>query len=82
MSKLDWEEGQNISEVVLHGIPNDGEVLSGTLLFSDGTVVPVGALPINGAEYTVKISLDNITWIRFTIEEFSGVAGIAEVEVF
>lgn len=80
--QLDWEEGQNISEVVLHGIPNDGEVLSGTLLFSDGTVVPVGALPINGAEYTVKISLDNITWIRFTIEEFSGVAGIAEVEVF
>lgn len=80
--QLDWEEGQHISEIVLHDDPSENNVLSGTLSFSDGTVIPIDDLPDNGSKYTVEVSLDDISWIRFTIEEFTGKASLAEIEVY
>lgn len=80
--QLDWEEGQHISEIVLHDDPSENNVLSGTISFSDGTVIPVDTLSDNGAQYSISVSLDNITWVRFTIDAFSGSPGLAEMEVY
>ncbi len=85
--QLDWDAPQTISRIVLYDRPNaDDQVTSGTLSFSDGTTVPVAALPDDAKTgLTLTFPAKTITWVKFTV---TGVkpstvnAGLSEIGVF
>jgi LmbE family N-acetylglucosaminyl deacetylase len=82
--KLTWPSSVTTSQVVLYGRPDGTDnVLSGTLTFSDGTSVPVGALPVGGAGYPINFASKTITWMQFTVNSAQGKnIGLSEIEVF
>jgi LmbE family N-acetylglucosaminyl deacetylase len=84
--ELRWSSPQSIDQVVLFDRPNvDDQVISGTLTFSDGASVQVGALDNGGGALTVSFSARSVTWLRFTVNAVSGNTynvGLAELQVF
>jgi LmbE family N-acetylglucosaminyl deacetylase len=82
--KLTWPTSATTSEVILYGRPNGTDnVLSGTLTFSDGSSVPVGALPVGGAGFPISFPSKTISWMQFTVNSAEGQnIGLAEIEVF
>ncbi len=82
--QMNWDEGQDITKIVLHDCPNtENNVTSGTLSFSNGVTIPVSALPANGRGLTISADLSGITWVRFTIDGFEGEsAGLSEMEIY
>ena len=83
-AQLSWTAPQQITTIVLHDRPDTSEnVLSGTLTFSDGSGIGVGALPANGAGLRLQFPQKSVTWVRFTIDNAEGNAtGLAEFEVY
>ncbi len=81
--RLTWPSAVTISQVILHDRPNlDDHVLAGTLLFSDGSTIPVGALPNDGAGLSVSFSPKMVTWVQFRVDSAVGAnIGLAEFEV-
>jgi len=84
--RLDWSEPYMLDKMVLHDRINlDDQVLSGTLLFSDGTVEAVGALPNDGTGLTVTFNPREVTWVAFSVDSVSNATvniGLAELEVY
>ena len=85
--QLDWPSPQSVNRIRLYDRPNSADqVLSGRLLFSDGSTVPVGALPNAGWEaLELTFSTRVIQWVRFEIDTVrAGTAnvGLAELQVF
>jgi LmbE family N-acetylglucosaminyl deacetylase/lysophospholipase L1-like esterase len=84
--RLDWTLAYTINKVVLYDRKNtNDQVLSGTLLFSDGTKVAVGALPDSGSALTVSFAQRTVTWVRFTIDTVKSTTanvGLMEMEVY
>jgi LmbE family N-acetylglucosaminyl deacetylase len=84
--QLNWPAAQTIDRVVLFDRPNsDDRVLSGTLTFSHGASVAVGALPNAGTALAVPVSVRNVTWVRFTVSQVAATTfdiGLAELQVF
>jgi LmbE family N-acetylglucosaminyl deacetylase len=81
--QLNWKSAVTVNEVLLsdRSDPNQN-VLSGTLTFSDGSSISVGALPVYGTPYPITFSPKTITWTRFTITGAKGTAtGLAEFQV-
>jgi len=84
---LTWSTPQTVDRIGLYDRPNTtDQITSGTLVFSDGTTIAVGALPNDGqtpAEITFPAK--TITSVRF---EVTGVrkgtehAGLSEFQVF
>ncbi|WP_024819835.1 chitobiase/beta-hexosaminidase C-terminal domain-containing protein [Arthrobacter sp. 31Y] len=63
-------------------LPSD-QVTGGNLVFSDGTTVPVAALPNNGSGLTVNFPARTVSSVRFNITSVSGTTtnvGLAEFE--
>ena len=57
-------------------------MLAGTLSFSDGTSIAVGALPADGKLLPVTFAPKTVTWVRFTIDQAQGTAaGLSEIQV-
>ena len=81
---LTWSAPQTISSVILYDRPNlTDNVTSGTLLFSDGSSVAVGALPNNGAAYNVLFPSRTVTWVKFRVDTAVGLnIGLAEFQVY
>lgn len=83
--QLTWASAQTITQVVLYDRPNaDDNVLAGTLTFSNGASVPVGALPNTSGSLTVNFSQRSVTWVRFTVNQCSANTynvGLAEIQV-
>ena len=84
--QLTWTSPQTITQVVLFDRPNGNDhVTAGTLTFSDGTSVNVGALDNAGAPVTVSFSARSVTWVRFSVDAASASTeniGLAELEVY
>jgi LmbE family N-acetylglucosaminyl deacetylase len=84
--QLTWPTAQTIDRVVLFDRPNaDDRVMSGTLTFSSGASVAVGALDNAGAALSVAVSSRSVTWVRFTVNTVSATTynvGLAELQVF
>jgi LmbE family N-acetylglucosaminyl deacetylase len=84
--QLTWSSAQTIDRVVLFDRPNaDDRVMSGTLSFSSGASVPVGALDNGGAALAVPVSSRSVTWVRFTVNTVAATTynvGLAELQVF
>ncbi|HEY6561821.1 MAG TPA: hypothetical protein VI072_31340 [Polyangiaceae bacterium] len=79
-----WSSAQPLVSVTLHDRINlNDQVLSGTLSFSDGSSVAVGALPNDGAASIIRFAQKSVTWMRFTVSSVSGTTanvGLAELE--
>lgn len=84
--QLDWASATSLDRVVLYDRPNaSDQVTGGTLTFSDGSSVTVGALNNNGAGVSVPFSARSVTWVRFTVTSVrSGTSnvGLAELEAW
>jgi len=81
--QLDWPGSVRVAHVNLHDRPSTSEnILAGTLAFSDGSSVTVGALPVDGRPLTVTFTPRDVTWVRFTVESAQGTAaGLSEFQV-
>jgi len=81
--QLGWPSPVSVAQVNLHDRPHSSEnVLAGTLSFSDGTRIAVGALPSDGKVLPVTFSPKTVTWVRFTIDQAEGTAaGLSEIQV-
>lgn len=84
--ELSWTTPQLVSRIVLHDRPNlSDQVLSGTLLLSDGTTIPVGALYNDGLGNVFDFAPTLITKVRFTVtsvSESTANVGLEEFEVY
>jgi hypothetical protein len=81
--RLAWPAQVRVAQVNLWDRPDDTEnVLGGTLTFSDGSSVAVGALHPDGNVVAVTFAPKLITWVRFTVDAAQGTAtGLSELEV-
>ena len=81
---LSWTAPVTISRVRLYDRPSPiDNILSGILLFSDGSSVAVPALPQNGAGLMLDFDPKTVTWLKLRIERAQGKnPGLAEIEVF
>ena len=85
--RLSWDQPEMVSRVWLFDLPSlKDQVLSGLLVFSDGSSQRVGELP-NEARSAREISFPakKITWLAFVIDSVSPEtrnAGLAEMAVF
>lgn len=81
-----WSNPNTVQSVVLYDRPNlDDQVTAGTLLFSDGSTVPVGALPNDGSAMEVRFAPRRVTSVRFRVDAVSGSThniGLAELQAF
>ncbi|OPY70070.1 MAG: glucosamine-6-phosphate deaminase-like protein [Syntrophorhabdus sp. PtaU1.Bin002] len=84
--ELHWASPVTVGRVVIHDRPNiRDQVLSGTLVFSDGSSIPVGPLENSARGVDYRFSRREITWLRFIIDEVSSTTsytGLTELEVF
>lgn len=84
--QLTWTNAVTLNRVVLYDRPNTSDrVTSGTLTFSDGSSVSVGALDNAGAAMTVDFTSRSVTWVRFTVNTVAAgtsSVGLAEFEAW
>ena len=67
--QLSWPAPVRISQINLFDRPYPTEnVLSGSLTFSDGTSLGVGALQRDGRAGPITFPAKTVTWVRFTVE--------------
>lgn len=81
-----WATPHTFDTVVLYDRPNtNDQVTGGTLYFSDGAPVTVGALPNNGSALVVKFAPHRASSMRFTINTVSSTTqnvGLAEMQAY
>lgn len=82
--QLDWAEPRIINRVVLYDRPGlDEHTAGGTLIFSDGSEIPVTHISNDGAPKTIYFEPKTVKWIRFRIMDGVGFnLGLSEIEVF
>ena len=79
---LEWERPAIITGIDLYDA-GLGEATSGTLIFDDGSVIPVGALPTDGSPWRVRFQAKAARWVMFRIDSPRGTtAGLGEFMVF
>lgn len=87
MLRLTWNEEQTIDRVWLFDRPNAlDQVASGMLVFSDGSTLPVGALPDDAAKgVELRFPAKRVRWLIFAVtgvKEGSPNIGLSEIAVF
>ena len=84
--QMSLPSASTVSRVTLYDRPNPNDnVLSGTLAFSDGSVVAVGALPNDGSAFGVSFPARSTTSVRFTINSVSSTTlnvGLSEFQLW
>lgn len=84
--ELSWSQVHTIDRVVLHDRPNlSDQVLSATLLFSDGSTVAIGPLPNGGTPVTYTFTPRQANRLRFRVDGVdpsTNNIGLAEILVF
>ncbi|HEU5222745.1 MAG TPA: discoidin domain-containing protein [Candidatus Lumbricidophila sp.] len=82
-AQLTWASSQSISKIVLFDRANStDQVLTGTLTFSDGSSVSVGALNNAGTATEITFPTKNVTWVKFQINTASGLPGLSEFQAY
>lgn len=81
---LRWDQAQEVSQIRLYDRPNlNDNILSGTLIFSDGSTLQVGPLSNNGSGYTLAFSPKSVTSVSFQVDSAKGNnVGLAEIEIY
>ena len=82
--KLTWSSPSTLATIVLYDRPNlNDQIMSATLTFSDGTQIPVGALPNDGSALTVNVPNISTTTLTLTVNSVSATTqnvGLAEIQ--
>ena len=73
-----------MKEVILFGRTNTAatQVTAGTLSFSDGTTLETGSIATGGTTVLLGSAGKTVSWVRFTATKVTGVAGLAEMQIF
>jgi LmbE family N-acetylglucosaminyl deacetylase len=81
--QLNWASPVRTAQINLYDrLDLNDNVLAGTLSFSDGSTVAVGALNTVGKPKSITFPPKVVSWVRFTIDQATGyTAGLAEFEV-
>jgi hypothetical protein len=81
--KLSWDRPATIHEIDLFDLPDPNDnVLSGMLIFDDGSTLAVEALPPTGAARRVTFPAKVVSWVMFRIDQTQGrLAGLAEIMI-
>jgi hypothetical protein len=84
---LTWDAPQTVDHVALYDRPNtNDQVTAGTLTFSDGSVIPFGALPDDGrTPLTLRFPPKTITSLTFKVSAVKSStenAGLSEIAVY
>jgi 1-phosphatidylinositol phosphodiesterase len=80
---LSWGAVRTVNGVVLFDRNNLVDSIgAGTLSFSDGSQVQVGALPNDGSAHYVSFSEKNVSWATFTASGSGLNVGLSEVQVW
>ncbi len=81
--RMSWTSATVVNEVTLYDRPNlVDNITSGTLSFSDGSTVAVGALLNSGLAVTISFPPKTVTWVQFTINAAAGSnTGLAEMVI-
>lgn len=82
--RLDWEQAYMVNKIALYGHPDPkSNIISATLMFSDGSSLGVGELPRNGKCYEIKFTPKTIEWVKLMIDTADGdYTGLSEIEVY
>jgi len=82
--QLNWDKPQAINEIILYDRVNPkSHNAGGTLIFSNGTRIPVFAIPNNGAPKVVSFPEQTAKWVRFETSDGDGAGiGLSEIEVY
>jgi hypothetical protein len=82
--QLNFTSNYLIKTVVLHARTNTvaTQVTAGTLTFSDGTSVDTGAIATSGTTVVLPTGGITVHWVRFTATKVTGVAGLAEMQIY
>ena len=84
--QLGWTNAVTLDHVVLYDRPNLGDqITGGTLTFSNGTSVAVGALNNDGSAVSVPFAPRTATWVRLTVGSVGSTTssvGLAELEAW
>lgn len=84
--QLDWTQYVTVNQVVLFDRPNpDDHIMSGTVMFSDGSTVAVPSLSNHGYARTLTFPSRPTRSLRFTITSVSPStvnAGLSEIQVW
>jgi len=79
---LEWERPAIITGIDLYDAAN-GEETSGTLIFDDGSMIPVGRLPTDGSPWRARFQAKAARWVMFRVDGPRGTtAGLGEFMVF
>ena len=83
---LAWSAAYTVNRIVLYDRPDTpDQILGGTILFNDGTTLPVGPLNNGGAATEYRFAIKAITSIRLTVTAVSATTenvGLAEIELY
>ena len=84
--RLTWSALYRVDRVVLYDRPSmDDRITAGTLSFSDGSTVPVGALSNGGAPVEIRFPARTVNSLTFTVTTVSGTSaniGLAEIRAY
>ena len=85
--RLTWAKEEKVKKVLLFDRPNlKDQVISGLLVFSDGSTIKVSTLPNDGKLYKeILFPEKKITWMSFIIDQVSSTTentGLAEIAVY
>jgi hypothetical protein len=87
MLRLTWDEEQSIDQIWLFDRPNNlDQITASLLIFSDGSTLPVGALP-DQARQGIEVSFPpkKVKWLIFAVNSVKAGSqniGLAEIAVF
>jgi peptidoglycan/xylan/chitin deacetylase (PgdA/CDA1 family) len=84
--KLTWASAQTIDTIVLYDRPNlNDQITGGTIQFSDGSSIPVPALPNDGSAHTLSFTAKTVTSLQLNITSVSTTTqntGLAEIQAY
>ncbi|TWF39996.1 putative alpha-1,2-mannosidase [Chitinophaga polysaccharea] len=82
--QLDWAQPQIINKIILYDrATKASHNAGGTLIFSNGTRIPVFEIPNDGAPKVISFTDQAVSWVRFETTDGDGPSiGLSEVEVY
>lgn len=82
--RIDFQKPAYVTSIVLHDRPNKADdIISGRLLFSDGTIVPISGMPNDGVAHLVQFDQKYVKWVRLIVDEGQGPnVGVSEMKIY
>ncbi|HEV3172088.1 MAG TPA: DNRLRE domain-containing protein, partial [Actinocrinis sp.] len=82
--QLTWPTAQTVGRIVLYDRSNPiDQIHAGTLVFSDGSTVPIPELPNDGTGKAIDFAPRTVTSVKLQVTVGSGLnVGLSEIQVF